>query len=298
MSRIAPPFLTLTQEAIQIEGMLGGPRGEALFPLEQWHEILHRNGTIEVRADLRTSLAEIADRLQIPVGELQLDVHMKVRTGAGRMPSFIVASEQERLSDATSITCTFEGNQLCNQLEVELCTVLAVPSELASAISPRRPGSRLWQMRELVQLNDGHGLFPMEAADLTELVPGCAHAPWYLWWQANGWESDFSSAARLYINSNLPDFCKKVESGDPHLMQAILADCVKQLILAWLNDVREEGLDASPKYETGTLGAQVVEWLAMLFGEEMTPPMIHEHMKTTPTQFHATITAGMELPDE
>lgn len=299
MTRVAVPFLTLPEEIIQLEGMLGGPRGRVLSPLRQWGEMPDRHGLIEVRAELKTPLVKISDSLQIPRDELRLDVHMRARTGPGKMPYFTLVSEQERVNgDVTSITCTFEGNQLCSQLEIELCIVLAATPEQASTISPRQPGSRLWKERELIQLSDGHGLFPMEAADLTELEEECGHAPWYLWWQSDGWESDFSSAVRLYINSSFPDFCKKVESGDPHLIQAILADCAKQLILAWLNDVHEEGLKAPPQYEAGTVGAQVVEWLTISCGEEMTPSMINERMRVSPSRFHATITAGMELPDE
>lgn len=262
--RVAFPFLTLSESAVEasaweisLDGVEWSAAGEFL---PHWDSA----SDIRIRRTMRLNLELAASDLGIPVDQLALAASVRIGTGQGRLPRLILSRTRRDLrSGDTSweFEQIIEGHRLSMILDLQTEILLAdVPAEF-SALSPVHPGNRLWSENARVRLEGEEPRFPIETADLAQMLGGgiAGAAPWHLHWSPGDWTRDFHGAVRLYLNEKSGEVLQRIEDEDPATIQFLLADVMSQICERLLADP-EFGtmMDAA---EPGSLGAQAATWL-------------------------------------
>lgn len=296
--KIAFPFLTLPDEAIKDKKWLIGEPNQPLKPIKDTLENWDYACNLEVSLDISIDMEIAAATLRVSKSDLELEAILRAGTGAGSYPrrSLTIAREtlQEK-SSATTLRSLIKSNQLSGRLRLDIDIVLkSIPTQ-RTRLSPAVIGARLWNDRKDILIEDGgQSRFPMEMISFSRSFPNKnhSHSPWLLLWKPTDWDMDFSSAVRLYINSDIPEFKQRIVESDRLTLQTILADTAVQLISGFLQD-KSVSEDLS-EFEEGTLGAQVRSWLENLFPDSSLE-VIRSMLEHQPSIFHATVLSGMEL---
>lgn len=295
-SRIAFPFLTLPDDVVVLGSWMIGDPGQPLSPatniLDNWDYA--RN--LEVSVDVSIDLSNAAAALKLQEEELELEVALRAGTGSGAYCRRALVIDKRTLHEnctSTTLRGHLNSNQLSGRLRLLLTINLSNSGSRPARLSPSIRGARLWSDYLDVLIEDGgQGRFPLEAISFSSSFPGAAHAsaPWFLFWRVEAWDVDFSSAARLYINTDLQGFHQRVVEGDQLTLQAIMADTASQMISSFLND--PDAIDRGDEFDPGTVGAQVREWMTMTFpGADI--GTITSMLRHRPGEFHAKLLATM-----
>src|SRR5690606_8695704 len=158
-------------------------------------------------------------------------------------------------------------------------------------LSPRKPGSRLWQCHHDILIENGSDArFPVDMVSFSKTFSGkpYATAPWYLDWRPGALDADFGGSVRSYLHSDIDSFRQRFIEGDPAMRQAILADVMIQIVGVTLRqDDCDNLLDT---YGDGSVGQQVSHWLGLAF-RGLPIPSIARMMAERPSEFHASILA-------
>lgn len=299
MSRVAFPFLVLSDEAVAISKWMIGPPGEplveALDVLENWDY----EQDIQINLHIEIDFLQAAMQLGVDVSKLRLAVVLSAGTGAGNLPRRI-----DRLStkviDARNPSVTIEetvlGRTLSGQLQLDLKILLDAPSDSGGQLSPKQRGARLWQTQKLILIEDGgDSRFPIELASFSESFKGKPeqHAPWLVEWNPTSLDADFSGNVRLYINSDNTSITERLIDEDSLTLQAMVADVMTQIIESALELEDEEEL---AKYEEGSIGYQARAWMDMSFpGQNL--EAIRQMRIYKPGKFRALILATADFEE-
>lgn len=294
--RVAFPFLTLSESAVEasaweisLDGVEWSAAGEFL---PHWDSA----SDIRIRRTMRLNLELAAPDLGIPVDRLALSASVRIGTGQGRLPRLILSRTRRDLrSGDTSweFEQIIEGHRLSMILDLQTEILLAdVPAEF-SALSPVHPGNRLWSENARVRLEGEEPRFPIETADLAQMLGGgiAGAAPWHLHWSPGDWTRDFHGAVRLYLNEKSGEVLQRIEDEDPATIQFLLADVMSQICERLLADP-EAGtmMDAA---EPGSLGAQAATWLRKAWpGKDAS--FIRSVLESRPGVFRSTMLALAE----
>ncbi|WEF23241.1 hypothetical protein [Paracoccus sp. S3-43] len=294
--RVAFPFLTLSESAVEasaweisLDGVEWSAAGEFL---PHWDSA----SDIRIRRTMRLNLELAASDLGIPVDRLALSASVRIGTGQGRLPRLILSRTRRDLrSGDTSweFEQIIEGHRLSMILDLQTEILLAdVPAEF-SALSPVHPGNRLWSENARVRLEGEEPRFPIETADLAQMLGGgiAGAAPWHLHWSPGDWTRDFHGAVRLYLNEKSGEVLQRIEDEDPATIQFLLADIMSQICERLLADP-EAGtmMDAA---EPGSLGAQAATWLRKAWpGKDAS--FIRSVLESRPGVFRSTMLALAE----
>lgn len=294
--RVAFPFLTLSESAVEasaweisLDGVEWSAAGEFL---PHWDSA----SDIRIRRTMRLNLELAASDLGIPVDRLALSASVRIGTGQGRLPRLILSRTRRDLrSGDTSweFEQIIEGHRLSMILDLQTEILLAdVPAEF-SALSPVHPGNRLWSENARVRLEGEEPRFPIETADLAQMLGGgiAGAAPWHLHWSPGDWTRDFHGAVRLYLNEKSGEVLQRIEDEDPATIQFLLADVMSQICERLLADP-EAGtmMDAA---EPGSLGAQAATWLRKAWpGKDAS--FIRSVLESRPGVFRSTMLALAE----
>jgi hypothetical protein len=294
--RVAFPFLTLSGSAVEasaweisLDGVEWSAAGEFL---PHWDSA----SDIRIRRTMRLNLELAASDLGIPVDRLALSASVRIGTGQGRLPRQILSRRRRYLrSGDTSweFEQIIEGHRLSMILDLQTEILLAdVPAEF-SALSPVHPGNRLWSENARVRLEGEEPRFPIETADLAQMLGGgiAGAAPWHLHWSPGDWTRDFHGAVRLYLNEKSGEVLQRIEDEDPATIQFLLADVMSQICERLLADP-EAGtmMDAA---EPGSLGAQAATWLRKAWpGKDAS--FIRSVLESRPGVFRSTMIALAE----
>lgn len=167
-----------------------------------------------------------------------------------------------------------------------------------SALSPVDPMARIWSETVSTLLDPEIRRFPVETTGFSALLRGRPHqGAWYLDWSAADTDRDFTSAVRLYLNSEQPDFVTRVSTSDAPVMQLLTGSIMIQLC---------RGLLASGTLSFGlaveapdSLGGVVCGWLQAAFPNQSLDS-IEALARTNPALFEASViaAAGPEIPDD
>lgn len=299
--RVAYPFLTLSETAIEAPPWRISLNGGDFAVIGDYLPDWDMASTIRIQREMRIEERVAADDLRLDPEEICFAVGVRLGTGSGRLPRYIVQAEQQKLDSGRSsavFDIELEGNQLSSVLDIFTeVTLASVPRE-RSPLSPSRVGDRLWDDRCRVRLEGEEARFPIEVADFSSpvLLGGslASTAPWYLYWSPLDWSRDFYGAIRLYLNSNHGDFVKNVEDEDNITLQAIMADVMGQVCERLLLDENAEEIisDAEP----GSLGAQASTWLQHAWpGSDY--KIIRTILENRPGKFRAAFLALAELAE-
>lgn len=300
MTNIALPFLTLSDKVIRRSEFLIGEAGKPLNPIGDSLPCWDYAQDVEVFVSLSVDMDKASGELAIPPAELHMTAILHVGTGSGTVARHgweicrknIIASEPE-----ANLEAVIPGHLLSGRLDLTLSLVLAHEPTIAARLSPKIPGARLWQCRCEVLLEDGDDArFPVEMVSFSKTFAGRPHsgAPWYVDWRPGSLEADFGGSVRVYVNSDHQMLKQRFVDGDPHTLQAILADVMIQIVGTV---VQQEGCESLlDQCGDGSVGQQVRYWIDSAFpGQPMAS--IAKLMTDRPNEFHASLLALAAVED-
>jgi hypothetical protein len=117
-------------------------------------------------------------------------------------------------------------------------------------------------------------------------------APWYLHWQPNSLQTDFSGSVRLFVNSDREEVASRIVEGDGPTLQAVLGDVMSQMAASVLD--KHDYADLLAECEEGSVGRQIQNWLDIAFpGQEVSS--IRAMRDRFPGRFHATLLAAADM---
>lgn len=297
-SRVAFPFLCLSDDAVRFEGWMIGDPGQALHPADSILENWDYARDLEIAASLTIDWGAASGELQLPAEQLKLRLSLIAGTGTGNLPR-----RQERLreivvdhsSGETHLSGIVSGRNLSGRLKLSLHASLEAPIDSGSVLSPKSHAARLWQCRHDILIEDGgDSRFPVETASFSEAFQGRPqeHAPWYLHWRPGTLQADFSACARLYINSDRPEIIARFAGGDRPTLQAIMGDVMSQMVEYALE--QEDISDVLAECEEGSVGRQIRQWLDIGFpGQPIAS--IKAMWDQSPGTFRAAVLAASEI---
>ena len=238
-----------------------------------------------------------ASDVRLRKDDLRLSAIACAGTGPGRLPRRYVHKEEipiERTDTLIEFEFVLPSRKLAGAIDVSTEIVLAEAPAWPDPLSPARTGDKVWFDRCRVALDAEALRFPMEIADLRNVLrhqPG-ANAPWYLDWSPHDWTRDLHGALRLYLNSRFEEVVTRVRDGDRLTLQAIMADVIGQVCERFvLATRRHEILDT---WEDGTIGAQAQAWLESVWRGDDVGHWV-SMLENDPGKFRAAILAFTDL---
>ena len=299
MSRIAFPFLTLSESAVTATLWEVSLNGTAWVPLGDYLENWDPASTLHLRRQIAIDPHIAAADLNCNIQDLKLAASVKVGTGQGRLPRLIVKHQAHLLeAPAFRINVDLEptGATLSSILDIVTRITLTTPISAPQILSPSRTGDQLWSDRVRVRLEGEEPRFPIEVGEIGTLLGDSvsSSAPWYLHWSPRDWSRDFHGAMRLYLNSSHTELIKRMEEEDPVVIQTLMADIMGQICERFIVD--PEVTDLFVSSEPGSLGAQAASWLKKIWpGKE--PDFIRSIFESKPGIFRASLVALADLGD-
>lgn len=298
MGNIALPFLTLAEDDVKVQWLIG-PSGQLLQPASDLFHNWDYALDLEVSVNLSLDLHQSAKRLGMEPDGLQLRAILYGGTGPGTMPRRIVPLDNVLFihGEATP-AASIHGAELSERLRLEVQIVLDRTGLRASPLAATTQGSRLWSARRDIMLEDGGASrFPIELASFSRMLgpQTAAHAPWYVDWRPSDISGDFAGSVRVYVNSDIETFTERFVASDPLTLQAILGDVMAQTIGGALDMV--DATDTLESCIEGSLGYQIRGWLDMAFpGQEL--HVIKRRRDERPGEFMSTILACAQMAEK
>lgn len=297
-TRIAFPFLVLSEDAISVDQWLIGDPDEPLGPAES---ILHDwdyARDLEVAMSMSVDWDQVSEELALPASDVRLGIALIAGTGSGSIPR-----RQERLAytvvtapqDEFEIRARVPGRSLSGRLQLRIQVTMAESPVNASPLSPATKGARLYTDYFDILLEDGGASrFPIESASFRVLFKGKSYenAPWFLHWRPSGLQADFSSVARLYVNSDHEQLMARFQDADSVTLQAIMGDVISQMLESALDE--EDIAVTLQQCEEGSVGQQIANWLAICFPNRDVSSV--RRLRTqAPGEFRSAILAAAEM---
>jgi hypothetical protein len=297
-TRVAFPFLVLPDDAVRVDRWMIGDPGE---PLEDVASILENwdyARDLEVDSVVSIDWALCAEALQLPADQLQLRVGLLAGTGIGNLPrrhDRLYEKVVDAITSEVRLGSVIPGRTLSGRLRLSVQISLEGPTDSGSALSPRVRGARLWRSYADVLIEDGgDSRFPVETVSFSRYFKGQPQeaAPWYLHWQPNSLQADFSGSVRLFVNSDREEVASRFVEGDGPTLQAVLGDVMSQMAASVLD--KNDCADLLAECEEGSVGRQIQNWLDIAFpGQEVSS--IRAMRDRFPGRFHATLLAASDM---
>lgn len=266
MSAIAYPFLRLSSAdvaaspwEVAVNGELQDAAGGAL---RHWDYAAAVSATRHIEIDINTC----ASTLGLDPRQLQLRCIVSAGSGGGRVDRIrsvvweaVLCADNRR--EDVEVEIDSQSASQAISLSTEL--LLLAPSESGSRLSPKQPGSRLWHDQVRLAIEPLSPRFPIEAISFSRMLKAvAADALWYVDWKAGDFDSEFSSAVRLYINEDVPAFVARVHEADELTTRLLLQGMANQLIRSALaDDVFTQSQNFAPK----SVGAVITSWITRCF---------------------------------
>lgn len=294
---VALPFLVLPDEVIRFGGWMIGDPGQPLQPVAPLLENWDYTRDLETRVTVSIDWPAAASALKLPLDRLRLEFSLVAGTGKGGLPR-----RQHRLStrivdqgsSEIQLVGVVRGSELSGRLSLSMRINLEAGAD-GDVLSPRSRGSRLWESRCDVLLEDGgDSRFPVETASFSQVFHGRPQerSPWVLLWQPGQLHADFGANVRLYVNSDVAEVLQRFAKGDRPTLQAIMGDVMSQMIGVALD--RDDLKDVLNDCEEGSVGRQIQKWLDYAFpGQNLAA--VRAQQSQNPGAFRAAILAASEM---
>lgn len=262
--RVAFPFLTLDDEAVDAEPWMVSLNSADPVPAEKFLADWDSASTLRVMRGISFDHARCSECLGLDPDDLSLAVSVQIGTGRGTMPrSLRSAGVWQVPPDAPELRIEFDipGATLAHRLNLRTEVILASEPARPDSLSPRRPGSRIWQHQHDLSLEGDESRFPIMAASFSEVFKGktMQGALWYLHWVPGDPYRDFGGAVRLYVNTDQTEFVERFNTGDPATVQTVLADVMSQIIERSLGAERDARVLAD--CPEGSVGNMAKIWM-------------------------------------
>ncbi|EJM85115.1 hypothetical protein PMI34_04366 [Pseudomonas sp. GM74] len=300
MSRIAFPFLTLSESAVVASPWLISLNESEWAPVEEYLQNWDAASSIRLRRRIAIDPSIAAADLNIDLRDLRFFATVRIGTGQGRLPRLILSRESRTLeAEPWFVEFDFEigGETLSTVLDINTRITLASSISVPSRLSPSRLGDQLWSDRIRMRLEGEEPRFPIEIGDMQVLLGDlvASSAPWYLYWSPREWSRDFHGAIRLYLNSTHTEFIERIQDEDPMMIQMLMADVMGQVCERLITDPEVNDLFNSP--EPGSLAAQASSWLKKAWPGKDTN-FIKSVFDNRPGIFRASLVALADLGDK
>jgi hypothetical protein len=200
--------------------------------------------------------------------------------------------EKRRVAAAAEIVESFETKLDSHELseELTLCTVLTLANDL-DAIPPwaaSQAGSQLWKDDTRILLEGFGSRFPMRDMSFSGQAKLPDNANWHLDWRPGLFHYSFNSAVTLLLNSDKPEFLRKMQEKDEILTEEVMGSIMAQICGYALADNNIFCDDAD--FPAGSLGGVARSWLLnALPGRSITE--IRAEFERTPSSVHSALRA-------
>lgn len=219
---------------------------------------------LSLRRSVVVDLSRAAKELGFESVRLGLQVVLGAGGGRGeRARRLAWSGEVPEGGAAAEIVFQVNGTELSQAMSLSTEIVLFEGSG-GGPLSPARPYARLWEDMHRVVLEPDARRFPIEATSFAEMM---RHRPagalWHLDWTVADLEREFVGAVRLFLNSDRPEFVRRVSAGDGPVMQLLMSGVAIQLARGALeSDALDLSMAASAPE---TLGGVVAGWIQQAF---------------------------------
>ncbi|MDO6461301.1 hypothetical protein Q4485_11380 [Granulosicoccaceae sp. 1_MG-2023] len=298
MSKVAFPFLTLSDSLVECDGFLIGEPGHPMNKAEEFLQAWDYSRKLGASVTIGFDYDSACKALGFEPGDAALKLIFKMGTGKGAMPrrwetlTDRVVSASEDLP--VTLTADLQSHTLSGSIRLRVEIVLASRPKVVSELSPKHPGSRLWAKEHVILIEDGgDSRFPVELVSFSESFNGEVEsgALWYLQWISEDVDVDFSGAVRVYVNSDQEKFSERFVEGDDLTIHVLMFDVISQMIEAVIATERFD--DLLPECEEGSVGKQVLYWLENAFpGRSLTE--VRRLRTDNPARFRAAILASAQ----
>jgi len=267
MSRsIAFPFLVLPDEAIKCSGWRIAAGESEPRSCEATLEGWDYSTAIHAEIDIDLEWSAVTQCLCLNQSPFELTAVVWWSTGPGALPLRHLGQRVSmKVGHSLNLGVKILGHQLSAKVRLELELFCSIEGLSPHPLAPNLTMARVWTCQSEVLLEGGGASrFPLEARSFREAFNNQPSrlAPWHLFWQSGVPDADFSSAVRLWVNADMPQFMERFMAGDPLTVQAVLGD-VKEQIVASTLDSEDFALDGD--YGDGSVGAQVRYWIESAF---------------------------------
>lgn len=292
MQRIAYPFLRLSEESIDVEDWMyrsvdSDPDLVSSF-IRGWD---YQQDFVFSRI-LSINWNAAAESIDIPGADMDIALFVRVGTGNANLPRLWVATYRFRLGPESSeipVVIDIPGSALSGKLFLETSIVLVKATENKGSLSPAIPSACLWQDVLVTRLEDDESRFPIEAVPFSSLsgVGINTLAPWYLNFSSGSPHRDFTSAVRLFVNTENKDFFRRIEKQDRLTLQQMLGQVMDIISREIIMDDEVVDLDV---FESGSVGQYVASWMDMAF-PEASIYSLRSILNTSPGRFASMLLA-------
>ena len=292
--RVAFPFLTLTDEAVQAEpwelALNGAAFSTALDYLPDWDAA----SSIQARRRLCIDVALAAAEIGVGTNDLHLSVVASVGTGSGNVPRHLQMCQTLEVNENNTVAeLEFELPTLSMVVHLITDVTLASVALEREELAPRHLGDRLWSHHQKVRIEGQELRFPIEVVDLNGALgdPTIESAPWFAQWNRGDWTRDFHGAFRLFLNSSAPEIEQAIGGESGLVLQAITADVMSQLCEELLREEDPSAEDILTECEPESMGAQVRWWLELAWPSRDLD-FVRSVLENTPNRFRAALLAA------
>ena len=292
--RVAFPFFTLTEDAVQAEpwalALNGADFAIARDHLADWDAA----STIQARRRLCIDFELAAAETGVGASDLHLSVVASVGTGSGHLPRHVQVCQLLEINESNpAVELAFDLPTLSMVIHLMTDVTLARVAVERDELAPRDLGDRLWSQHQKVRLEGQELRFPIEVADLSGALgdPTLESAPWFAQWNRTDWTRDFHGAFRLFLNSRIQE---TIEGGSGLVLQAMMADVMSQLCEGLLKEEDPSAEDILTACDQASMAAQVRRWLELAWPSRDLD-FVRSVLENTPNRFRAALLALARL---
>jgi hypothetical protein len=298
MQRIAYPFLRLSSESFSIEPWCYQFEAGERQPLQRYIPEWDYQQNLQISTSATLDWAGASKESGFSENELSIALYVRVGTGNSNLPRIWIHSERYALNpdnDNIPIHLQVPGNKLSGKIFIQTL-IVAESIDGGSDLSAKLPAASLWQDLTVASLEGDAGRFPMEALPFSNIFSGTPvlNAPWYLDYTSGSPSRDFTSAVRLYINTEHKEFFKRIDRGDKTTLQQMMGHVMDIISRDILNMDEVDELDDC---EEGSVGAFVWSWLQLIFPGKSYAG-IKQIMNITPGRLASVMMTVADLGDD
>ncbi len=207
----------------------------------------------------------------------------------------IVLSPQNAGFYSGRIYLAVPGDQVSKTIELKIALVL-LENDAPKPLSPKLPGTILWQQSQSITLPNNSGRFPTEVIDFskTEGLSSYSNAVWYLDWDKNNLFQSVLKDIRLYINKANDRVRNAVIGGE--FAEGAIVDTIRYEVgRMWiLNALANEDFLENPyQFPPGSVGFAVYKLIDLLFPRYSLRDL--KHFSQNGTRFEVMLQDGLNI---
>lgn len=249
---------------------------------------------LRLRRDLQVNMPAVADTLGFDLPDLRIRALVTFGTGGFREDRQRRSWWWADLADGDAereIEFVIEGHEISQRFVLRTQLLLGAPADAGGALSPKRPGLRLWDDQFRGRVEPEEPRFAIESVSFRALFPDSRDALWRLEWSPGELTDEFAGAFRLVVNEDDPLFIARLSASDPTTLRLLMGSVRVQIARGVLdNPAFTPELAAQNPV---SIAAAVQRWLAQAFPNQ-TFEGVRAAARLEPARFDASLAAVNE----